>query len=107
MSEEVFIRGAYRLSDKPIALVRTDENARASRHIGVLYEITLSNDDVALAMNQKEFKETRGTSMSGKLVNPESLPRIYDKLNDWSKSMVHHFWPDLHVGPENPLLSDL
>jgi predicted NUDIX family phosphoesterase len=107
LSEEVFIKGAYRLSDKPIALVRTDENARASRHIGVLYEITLSSDDVALAMNQKEFKETRGSSMSGKLVAPETLPEIYDKLNDWSKSMVHHFWPDLKVGSGTPLLSGL
>lgn len=107
LSEEVFIKGAYQVSDKPVALVRTDENARASRHIGVLYEITLSSDDVALAMNQKEFKETRGTSMSGKLVAPEALPEIYDKLNDWSKSMVHHFWPNLRVGSENPLLSDL
>jgi predicted NUDIX family phosphoesterase len=103
LSEEVFIRGAYRVSDKPIALVRTDEDARASRHIGVLYEITLTSDDVALALHQKEFKETRGTSMSGKLVDPGDLPKIYDKLNDWSKSMVQYFWPELRVGPEHPL----
>jgi len=31
----------------------------------------------------------------------------YDKLNDWSKSIVRHCWPDLQVGSENPLLSDL
>jgi predicted NUDIX family phosphoesterase len=107
LSEEVFIKGAYQLSDKPIALVRTDENARASRHIGVLYEITLSSDHVALAMHQKEFKETRGTSMSGKLVAPEALAEVYDRLNDWSKSIVHHFWPDLQVGSGTPLLSGL
>lgn len=102
LSEEIFIKGAYTVSEKPIALVRTDETTRASRHIGVLYEIKLESDDVALAMNQKEFKETRGTSMSGKLVEPSSLPEIYDKLNDWSKSMVAHFWPKLR--PASPPL---
>jgi predicted NUDIX family phosphoesterase len=105
LSEEIFIKGAYQVSDEPVALVRTDENARASRHIGVLYEITLSSDDVALALNQKEFKETRGTSMSGKLVDPTALPDIYDQLNDWSKSMVRYFWPELRVKDENPLFS--
>jgi predicted NUDIX family phosphoesterase len=95
------------MNDKPVALVRTDETARASRHIGVLYEITLSNDDVALALHQKEFKETRGTSMSGKLIEANELPEIYDKLNDWSKSMVRFFWPDLEVGSKDPLLAGL
>jgi len=107
LSEEIFIKGAYQVSDKPVALVRTDETARASRHIGVLYELTLTSSDVALALNQQEFKETRGTSMSGRLVKPESLPEVYDNLNDWSKFMVQHFWPNLKVGPEYPLFSEL
>ena len=106
LSEEIFIKGAYSVSERPIALLRTDEDARASRHIGVLYEITLDSNDVALALNQKEFKETRGTSMSGRLVNADALPEVYDKLNDWSKSMVHHFWPKLDVGPKAPLFSE-
>ncbi len=106
LSEEVFIKGSYRVSEKPIALVRTNESSRASRHVGVLYELTLDNQNVALAMNQKEFKETRGSSMSGRLVRPDDLPAVYDKLNDWSKSIVQKFWPDLPVGAETPILSD-
>jgi predicted NUDIX family phosphoesterase len=104
LSEEIFIKGSFTVSERPVALVRTDEDARASRHIGVLYEVILGSADVALAMNQKEFKETRGTSMSGRLIAPTSLPEFYDKLNDWSKSMVHHFWPKLQVGSGTPLL---
>jgi hypothetical protein len=50
----------------PIGLLRTNKDARASRHIGVLYEITLQSADVALALNQKEFRATRGGSMSGR-----------------------------------------
>ena len=71
----------------------------------MLYEIKLTSADVALAMNQKEFKETRGTSMSGKLVSPPALLDIYDKLNDWSKSMVEHFWPELRTDRESPLFA--
>jgi predicted NUDIX family phosphoesterase len=67
ISEEVFIKGAYELNPEPVGLIRTNEDARASRHIGVLYEITLTSEDVALALNQKEFRETRGSSMSGRL----------------------------------------
>jgi predicted NUDIX family phosphoesterase len=107
LSEEIFIKGAYRVSGAPVGLLRTDEDARASRHIGVLYEITLTSDDVALAMNQKEFKETRGTSMSGKLVDPATLSEIYGMLNDWSRSMVQHYWPELRTVAENPLLLGL
>jgi predicted NUDIX family phosphoesterase len=103
LSEEIFIKGAYEISDRPLALMRTDQDARASRHIGVLYEIRLTSPDVALAMNQKEFKETRGTSMSGRLIAPRSLPEVYDNLNDWSKSMVNFFWPELNIVSEGPL----
>jgi predicted NUDIX family phosphoesterase len=66
LSEEIFIKGSYTISDRPIALLRTDEDARASRHIGVLYEIKLTNADVALAMNQKEFKETPRGSLQNR-----------------------------------------
>lgn len=104
--EEIFIRGAYTVSEKPVALVRIDETTRASRHIGVLYEITLSSNDVALAMNQKEFEETRGTSMSGKLVNPDALQEIYEDLNDGSKSMVTFYWPGLEAQAERESLFD-
>ncbi len=44
--------------------------------------------------------------MSGRLVRPDDLPAVYDKLNDWSKSIVQKFWPDLPVGAETPILSD-
>lgn len=68
LSEEVFIKEAFDLPGTPVGLIRTDEDARASRHIGVLYEVALKSENVALALNQKEFRETRGSSMSGRLV---------------------------------------
>ena len=99
LSEEIFIAGNYKVSEKPLALVRTDESERALRHIGVLYEITLTSADLASTLN-REFKETRGTSMSGRLATPMELPEVYEKLNDWSKSMAEFLWPNLHFVTE-------
>jgi len=94
LSEEVFIKEAFDLKRTPVGLIRTGEDARASRHIGVLYEVSLRSDDVALALNQKEFRETRGSSMSGKLVETNRISEFYDSMGDWSKSIVDHYWPD-------------
>jgi predicted NUDIX family phosphoesterase len=103
LTEELFIKEAFELNGKPIGLVRTNEDARASRHICVLYELTLKSEDVALALNQKEFRSTRGTSMSGRLVEIKELEEIYDEMGDWSKFIVDHFWPGLHAKPQNQL----
>ena len=32
------------------------------------------------------------------MIEAHELPEIRDQLNDWSKSMVRFFWPDLEVG---------
>jgi|ERR1700692_323013 len=94
LNEEVFIKEAYDLPSQPIALIRTNEDARASRHIAVLYELALKSEDVALALNQKEFRSTRGTSMSGRLIDIKEIGDYYDEMGNWSKSIVDHFWPD-------------
>ena len=92
LTEEVFIKDAYDLNPEPIALIRTNEDARASRHIAVLYELKLKSEDVALALNQKEFRSTRGTSMSGRLIEIKEIPNLYNEMGNWSKSIVDNFW---------------
>jgi predicted NUDIX family phosphoesterase len=94
LSEEVFIKEAFDLNRTPVGLIRTNEDARASRHIGVLYEVSLKSENVALALNQKEFRETRGSSMSGRLVEINRISELYSSMGDWSKSIVEHYWPD-------------
>lgn len=94
LTEEVFIKEAFDLNPNPVGLLRTNEDARASRHIAVLYEITLRSKDVALALNQKEFRATRGSSMSGRLVEVREISEIYEQMGDWSKFIVDHFWPE-------------
>jgi predicted NUDIX family phosphoesterase/thymidylate kinase len=94
LTEEVFIKEAFELNPSPIGLIRTDEDARASRHVAILYEITLKSENVALALNQKEFRSTRGSSMSGRLVQIKEMADLYDDMGDWSKFIVDHFWPE-------------
>ena len=94
ITEEVFIKEAYELDPIPIALVRTDEDARASLHVGVLYRLRLKSDDVALAMNQKEFRATRGSSMSGRLISTKDLSTVYRDMGDWSRFVADKLWPD-------------
>jgi predicted NUDIX family phosphoesterase len=108
LTEEVFIKDAFELHPKPIALIRTNEDARASRHIAVLYEIKLKSEDVALALNQKEFRSTRGTSMSGRLIEIDEIASLYPQMGEWSKYIVDHFWPQaVPKGPEQqPLFGE-
>lgn len=94
LTEELFIKEAFQLNPEPIGLIRTNEDARASRHIAVLYELTLKNENVALALNQKEFRSTRGSSMSGRLVQVKEIGSLYHDMGTWSKFIVDHFWPD-------------
>jgi predicted NUDIX family phosphoesterase len=94
LNEEVFIKESFDVSKEPIGLIRTNEDARASRHIAVLYELTLKSENVALAMNQKEFRSTRGTSMSGRLMKISEISEVYEEMGDWSKSIVKQFWPE-------------
>jgi predicted NUDIX family phosphoesterase len=102
LSEEVFIKEAYELQGGPIALIRTNEDARASRHIAVLYQIELKSEDVALALNQKEFRSTRGTSLSGRLVNASEMREVYDQMGKWSQYIVEHFWPEAAKPEKQP-----
>lgn len=94
VSEELFIKESFDLKPAPVGLMRTSADARASRHIGVLYEITLKSENVALALNQKEFRETRGSSMSGRLVEINRIPEFYKEMGDWSRFIVDYFWPN-------------
>jgi predicted NUDIX family phosphoesterase len=102
LSEEVFIKDAFSLGPDPVALIRTNEDARASRHIAVLYEIELKSEDVALALNQKEFRSTRGTSRSGRLVDVNEMREVYGQMGKWSQFIVDHYWPEASQVPKKP-----
>jgi predicted NUDIX family phosphoesterase len=107
ITEEVFIKDAYELDPRPLALLRTNEDARASLHVGVLYRLKLKNDDVALALNQKEFRATRGSSMSGRLIKTSELRDVYSDMGDWSRFVSDNLWPDsAKTAKQSPLFTE-
>lgn len=91
LEEEVFIKDKYTLY--PVGLVRTSDDERASRHIGIVFMAKLTTADVSLALDQKEFRETRGLSMSGRLVDTARVHEFYADMGNWSRYLVDRFWP--------------
>lgn len=92
IAEEIFIRDCFEINREPVCLLRTNETERASRHIGVLFEINIKNSDAAAAL-EKEFRETRSSSMEGRLVPMARLHQMLPDMKEWSKQIVAHFWP--------------
>lgn len=100
LREELYIQSEYEL--RPIGIVRTDQDERASRHIGIVYTARLSNDRVALSLDQREFREKRGTSVSGTLIDIATLKHFFAKMGDWSKFIVKEMWPDQSIRAQPP-----
>ena len=55
---------------------------------------TPSTAEVALGIDQKEFRETKGRSVSGRLVEIDRIGDYYKYMKGWSKFIVDHFWPE-------------
>ena len=91
LKEELCIQDEYRL--EPAGIVRTDQNERASRHIGIVYTARLSSERVALSLDQKEFREKRGTSVSGTLIDTGKLGGYFSEMGDWSRFIIEVMWP--------------
>lgn len=87
MKEELFFED---LTPEPeiVGLVYTPSDARSARHVGVVYRVELESDDVALSRDQKEFKETRGVSLSGRFVGTDQLKEKWDGMEEWTKILL-------------------
>jgi predicted NUDIX family phosphoesterase len=92
LREELHIQGEYEL--QLAGIVRTDQDERCSRHIGIVYTARLHNDCVSLASGQKEFRMKRGTSVSGTLIDIDTLKDFFVKMGDWSKFIAAEMWPE-------------
>jgi predicted NUDIX family phosphoesterase len=92
LREELHIQGGYEL--QLAGIVRTDQDERCSRHIGIVYTARLHNDCVSLASGQKEFRMKRGTSVSGTLIDIDTLKDFFVKMGDWSKFIAAEMWPE-------------
>lgn len=105
LAEELFIKSQYVIS-KPKGFVYFAGNAKSRRHLGVVYKVELSDDDVALGLDQTEFKERRGKSVSGTFQSLEELKGYFQGMEQWSRAILEHHYK-IQVGDSSaPWLFD-
>lgn len=87
LNEELFITGAYKTRLQ--VFVYDSSNARSSLHLGAIYSIEMATPEVTFAMEQEEFKERRGLSVSGKFFTPDDIAAgYYHQLEPWSQFLL-------------------
>lgn len=91
LAEELFIKSQYSI-DGPIGFVYFQGNIKSRKHLGVVYKVRLASDEVALGLDQTEFKERRGKSVSGTFQSPEQLKDYYSGMEQWSKAILEQYY---------------
>lgn len=86
LNEELYLRSPQ--APRFVGFVYDDSTPASRRHLGIVHEVTLDSPDVALGMDQTEFKETKGKSMSGKLVTQLEIDRYYPEMEYWSQAIL-------------------
>jgi predicted NUDIX family phosphoesterase len=87
ISEELLIRRP--LDFELIGLAYDRSNKHSALHLGIVYRVKVGTSEVSLAMDQQEFKEKKGLSVSGKFFSPEEIVEQYSKeLEPWSRSLL-------------------
>lgn len=91
LNEELFIRATQK--ETLIAFVYDQSDPRSGLHLGVMYRVEVDSPEVYLAMEQQEFKEKRGLSVSGRFFTPQEIAtRFYSELEAWSRALLIHYY---------------
>jgi len=91
LNEELFIRTSQKKS--VIALIYDQSNARSAMHLGLVYKIEVDSPEVFLSIEQQEFKEKKGLSVSGRFFSPEEIGnQYYSELEAWSRLLLVNFY---------------
>jgi isopentenyldiphosphate isomerase len=77
-----------------VGAIYADVGKSTSQHVAVVYEWRAETDDVVVALSNTEFKERRGTSLSGKFVEVEDLVNSLSdsgkSVEPWSEEIIRH-----------------
>lgn len=90
LSEELYIRTTFNLA--PLGLLLDSSNSRSRVHLAVVYLITLDKPDIAIALNQKEFKERKGKSLSGRFLSLQEIVKHAEEMEFWSKILLKDYF---------------
>jgi len=79
-NEEVKIESSY--SSKFIGVILDNTTEVSKVHIGIAFEILLSNTEVEVVETEK---------MSGEWVDLQEISKFYDRLETWSQIALNHY----------------
>jgi len=95
LNEELFIRTSQKKS--VLAILYDQSNARSAMHLGIVYRVEVDSPDVYFAIDQQEFKEKKGLSVSGRFFPPEDIvSQYYSELEAWSRILLFYYY---HLSP--------
>lgn len=86
IAEELQLKGP--ITPEFMGLVHDAEKTKYVSHVGVVYRIAVEDPDIALALGQGEFKESRGQGASCKFVGVDELKKHFEKMDRWSKRII-------------------
>ena len=69
---------------KPLGLVHTSEDARAARHLGVVFQVEITNANTAEALHKKTIVERPEKHVRTEWMTVPDLRRRRDKQREWS-----------------------
>jgi len=101
LAEELLIESP--LAIKRIALVLDNSNFHSSLHLGVVYLVEVNSPNVAIALDQKEFKERKGKSLSGKFLSLNDISKEHEGLDSWSYFILKNYFNVPLPGPVTQL----
>lgn len=82
IDEELRLR--CNLDPKLVGVVYDKSKPRSEIHLGLVFYAEISSRDVSLSITQREFKERRGTSLSGKFLEIAEIAESSLDLEPWS-----------------------
>lgn len=91
-----------------LGAIYSDVGKRTSNHVAIVYEWRTHNDDVNVALCSAEFFERRGTSLSGKFVDLDTVRKLVKEQRDsevWSEEILEQFLEDRDSLGQKRLLS--
>ena len=87
LNEEVFIHNNCTIESlKPLGLINDDTNEVGKVHLGVLYDIHLSNTSIEIKEKEK---------MEGKWIKKSDLKLYYPQMESWSKIYIDLVYEEL------------
>ncbi|GAI26498.1 unnamed protein product, partial [marine sediment metagenome] len=86
VSEELYIKEL----PEPIltGLMLDTSSIPSSCHLAVVHQFSIDHSDVAISLDNKEFKERKGKSVSGSFILERDVENYFDKMEFWSKLLI-------------------